>query len=93
MDKETKDKGLLKLIISDAVQEEMAEDMIAKEDIEAVIEYAERTQRKLIDDAGICIGHKRLGIPTIWVEYRIIAEKEYEIVDVYSHRIQIMEPE
>jgi hypothetical protein len=83
---------LFTLYFSDYVKEEMAEEMIAVEDVEAVIEFSERTNRKFVDEEGINIGHRRLGIPTVWVEYKIIGDNKYQIVDVYSHRVQIEEP-
>ncbi len=86
------EKLTMRLHIDETVLKEMEEDMLTLEDVEAVIEFSERTKRKLIDEEGINIGHKRLGVPTVWVEYKLITDNEYQVVDVYSHRMSIIEP-
>ena len=86
------DEPKIKLIISDQMADMMDDKLILEEDLIKVIDYAERTGSKFIDDSGINIAHLVIGLPTIWVEYRELGKDTYEIVNCYSHRMTMVEP-
>ena len=73
------------------VQEIMENRHILIEDIQQVIEYAERTGRKFIDpDNGHSLANFRPLRVTYWVEYQPQGQ-DFVVFNVYSHRMEIME--
>ena len=61
------------------------------EDMQKVIEQAEKTGRKFINpDNGHSLAHFRPVKVTYWVEYKP-QEQGYEVLNVYSHRMEILE--
>lgn len=90
---EYNDYTKIKLNIPQEVQEKMEKNFILVEDIQQVIEHAEKTGNKLLNRSnGHFIAHFRPKIITYWVEYSV-EDDEYNIYNVYSHRIQIVEDE
>jgi glutamate synthase (NADPH) small chain len=79
------------LCLSDHVRERMHERMILVEDVQQVIEWAERHGSKLVDaKTGRFLAHFRPGTVTYWVEYSI-DRGEYTIHNAYSHRMEIVQ--
>lgn len=83
----------VKLVYDEAVAAQMDEAFIFVEDICQVIEHAERTGSKFVDDEGNSIGHLVIGLPTIWAEYKKIGENEYQVLNAYMHRMTVVEPD
>lgn len=81
----------LSLIISPELLEKMSENYLLREDAEAVIAHCEESSSFLIDpELNTRIGHRMVGNMTVWVEYRV-GENNFELVNAYAHRLQIME--
>jgi Fe-S oxidoreductase len=83
----------IKLVISDEMKDRMDQKLIFADDIRQVIEYAEASGSKFIDDQGVNIAHLVIGLPTIWVEYIKSGEDTYQVVNCYSHRMTMVEPD
>ncbi|EHQ88355.1 NADPH-dependent glutamate synthase beta chain-like oxidoreductase [Desulfosporosinus youngiae DSM 17734] len=81
----------IKLLLNERVLEIMERRRILIEDIQQVIEQAERTGRKFIDpENGNSLANYRPHRVTYWVEYQP-QEEGFEVINVYSHRMEIME--
>lgn len=79
------------LLISPELLDKMNQAYLLREDVEAVVDACERTGQSLTNpDTGTRIGHAMAGRLTIWAEYRNL-ENCRELVNVYAHRMQIME--
>lgn len=81
----------IKLKLLDGVQELLEERRILLEDVQKVIEYAEETGRKFINDTDQhFLAYYKPASVTYWVEYS--PQDEYFVVhNAYCHRMQIME--
>ncbi|HHW45172.1 MAG TPA: NAD(P)-binding protein [Desulfotomaculum sp.] len=79
----------IKLIVPAAVGEIMEERMILLEDIQKVIEYAERTGNKILNRSSghILACHRPVSV-TYWVEYTPL-EDGFAVHNVYSHRMVV----
>lgn len=79
----------VKLKINEEVYDKMDRLHISEEDVYDVAEYCEKNNEKIIDiETGIYTGHLQIGIITYWIQYK----KNYdysEVINVYSHRIQL----
>ncbi len=81
----------VKLIIAQDIQQRLEDRLILVEDIQQVIEYAERTGRKLLKPkTGHFLAHYRPNQVTYWVEYSPQGE-EFIIHNAYSHRMEVIE--
>lgn len=85
-----------KVKISEALEEKLNKARILTEDIIAVLDFCERTGRRVFHaDTGTFSGYHVVGYMTYWVEYRILeaegseAGPSYELVNAYAHRIKI----
>ena len=79
------------LHISDQVRELMEKRMILVEEVQQVVQWAEKTGRKLVHrQTGNLLAHYRPATVTYWVEYSP-AEDGYTIRNAYSHRMHIEE--
>lgn len=79
------------LLITPELLEKMDRGYLLREDVEAVVETCERTGRSLTNpETGTRVGHAQVGRMTVWVEYRNL-ENCRELVNVYAHRMQILE--
>lgn len=90
---ETIDSGSqkTKLIISSEVLEILENRLILIEDIEKVIEFAERTGNKLVNkETGNLLAYKKAVSVTYWVEYAPQGDG-YNVYNAYSHRMEISE--
>ena len=87
--KEKTDVCSLKLKIGPEIWKKMNAERILEEDVCQVIELAETTKRRTFHsqtETFTC--YRELGYITYWVEYRIAGD-EYEVVNVYTHRMKI----
>ncbi|NMB89369.1 MAG: FAD-dependent oxidoreductase [Chloroflexi bacterium] len=79
------------LIISEDVRQRLEDRLILVEDLQQVIEYAERTGRKFRQPkTGRILAHHRPTRVTYWVEYEPSGEA-FVIHNAYSHRMEIGE--
>jgi hypothetical protein len=83
----------IQLLITDAVAERLEQRLILVEDIQQVIEFAERTGRKLLDpESGHFLAHYRPTSVTYWVEYSPAEpDNTFTIHNAYSHRMEVAE--
>jgi len=81
----------IRLKISDAVQQLLEERLILVEDLQQVIDAAERTGYKLLNrDNDHFIAHYKPASVTYWVEYSPSGD-EFVVHNAYSHRMEIAE--
>ena len=81
--------GNIKLVIGKELEEVMERRLILVEDVQRVIEYAERTGKKLVDpETGHFLAHFKPASVTYWVEYAPV-EDNFQVFNAYSHRMQI----
>ena len=80
-----------KINISETLEEKFNKARILTEDIIDVLDFCERTGRRVFHaDTGTFSGYHVIGHTTYWVEYRILdSELSYELVNAYAHRIKI----
>lgn len=79
----------VRLQISDEVQARLEERLILVEDVQQVIEFAERTGARFLDpDTGRCLASHRPASVTYWVEYSP-RDDGFVIHNAYSHRMQV----
>ena len=91
VDEVQRDYEAIRLLIAADVQSRLEERLILVEDIQRVIEYAERTGRKLLNPAtGHLLAHTRPTAVTYWVEYAPQGDT-FVIYNAYSHRMEIGE--
>ncbi len=87
---EPSDKAI-QLVISDDVGTRLEQRLILIEDIQCVIEFAERTGSKLLNrQTGHWLAHHRPNAVTYWVEYTAQGDA-FVIHNAYSHRMQVVE--
>jgi len=81
----------LQLVIAAEVQARLEQRLILVEDLQRVIEHAERTGRKLLNrETGHWLAYHKPTAVTYWVEYS--AEGQAFVVhNAYSHRMEIAE--
>jgi Fe-S oxidoreductase len=88
---DTGDKPAFRLTISPELSRKLSERWMLEDDVKAAVRHSEETGEKLFDpNTGHTIGHCRLKNFTCWVVYKK-AEDGFELVNAYSHRMQIME--
>ena len=81
----------IRLKISDEMQKRMEERLILVEDLQQVIDAAERTGYKLLNrNTDRFIAHYKPASVTYWVEYSPSGD-EFVIHNAYSHRMEIAE--
>lgn len=83
----------INLLLNEKVLEIMEDRRILIEDIQRVIERAERTGRKFINpDNGHSLAQFRPVKVTYWVEYQTQEQEQgFVVLNVYSHRMEIVE--
>ncbi|HUW66130.1 MAG TPA: 4Fe-4S dicluster domain-containing protein [Spirochaetia bacterium] len=77
----------VKLEISGEIKTVMENRLILVEDVQKVIEYAERTGNKLVNQDRFLAYFKPVSV-TYWVEYAP-AEEGFRVYNAYSHRMEI----
>lgn len=89
MSVEKKPYETIKLTIPAEVQEVMDDRLILQEDIQKVVDYAERTSKKLLnhDNGHILACHRPVSV-TYWVEYSPQGDG-FVIHNAYTHRMVV----
>lgn len=81
----------IKLFYSEETRKRLEDRLILNEDIQQVIEAAERTGRKFVNpDNQHNLAHFRPARVTYWVEYRAEGEG-FRVHNAYSHRMEVLE--
>lgn len=81
----------INVTLSAEVESVMEERGVCLEDIQTVIETAETSGVKLLNqDTGHFLAKKRLENVTVYAEYQIDGDNA-NVVDVYSHRVTMAE--
>ncbi len=81
----------IQLLIADDVRARLEQRLILVEDIQRVIEFAERTGGKLLNrQTGHWLAHHRPNAVTYWVEYTLQGDA-FVLHNAYSHRMQVVE--
>jgi len=79
------------LRISPEVQELLDKRLILEEDVRAVIQFAETSNRKFLNRrTGRLVAHHKPAAVTYWVEYSRDGD-EFVIHNAYSHRMEVQE--
>jgi len=87
-----KESSTITLRISDEMRSVLEERQILDEDIREVIDFAERSGKKLLNrDNGHFVAHHKPISVTYWVEYTITPNGAFIIHNAYSHRMEITE--
>ncbi len=81
----------IQLVIADDVRARLEQRLILVEDIQRVIEFAERTGSKLLDrETSHWLAHYRPNAVTYWVDYTRQGDA-FVVHNGYSHRMQVVE--
>jgi glutamate synthase (NADPH/NADH) small chain len=79
----------IQLIMSDEVRERLDQRLILIEDVQRVIEYAERTGRRLLNQqTQRYLAYFKPTAVTYWVEY-VPQDEAFVIFNSYSHRMEV----
>lgn len=80
----------IKLIISEELQKKMHDQCILEDDLQEVIDFAEKNNRKMLSpETGHFVTGRRQKIITYWVEYTKEGDA-YVIKNCYSHRMKVL---
>jgi Fe-S oxidoreductase len=80
-----------RLRLAGQVLDHMDRQLLTAEDVRRVIAHAEATGSRFQDEDGVFIAHLDLGVPTVWVEYRVAGDA-FDVLQVYAHRMKLDEP-
>lgn len=81
----------IKLYLSGEVRDILSSRMILDDDVRQVIDYAEKSGRKLLNRSnGHFLAHHAPSKVTYWVEYSA-KDDGFEVHGAYSHRMQVVE--
>jgi Fe-S oxidoreductase len=85
-----KDDSVNRLTISSDLREKLDKERILEEDIVSTIESCEKNGRVVIDtETSHRFSHSVVGHLTHWAEYKWTKTGEYELINAYSHRMEI----
>lgn len=80
----------LKLVISEALLEDLDKKLILEEDLKEAIWLAESTGDMFISESdGIIQCSMEKSVLTYWVQYKKLSPDTFEIIEAYSHRMHI----
>jgi len=80
----------IRLVLPDEIQNQIEERLILEEDIQKVLEYAERTGKRMFNPAsGHYLAYYKPTSVTYWVEYTPEPGGAFRIYNAYSHRMEI----
>jgi hypothetical protein len=80
----------IRLILPEAVQQMVEERLILVEDMQKVIEYAERTGKRMRNQtSGHFLAYYKPTSVTYWVEYTPQEDGSFLVHKAYSHRMEI----
>jgi glutamate synthase (NADPH) small chain len=89
---EKKSYERIQLIIAENLRDLLEQRQILDEDIQMAIEYAERTNNRLLNrQNGRFLAHHKPASVTYWVEYAPVSEGKFLIHNAYCHRMEIVE--
>lgn len=80
----------MNVMISDEVKELLGQRGIKEAEVTQVIEEAESTKNKLVNDEGVCIARKKIGEATIYAVYKSL-NGSAELQTAYSTRLDMGE--
>ena len=81
---------LLNLVLPDEVQQMVEDRLILVEDMQKVIEYAERSKKRMFNpSSGHYLAYYKPTSVTYWVEYTPQEDGSYLVHKAYSHRMEI----
>jgi Fe-S oxidoreductase len=79
----------VRLVLSDDVQRQMEEKLIAARDLREAIHQAEASGDTFVDEeSGARLACLVKPVMTYWVEYRETADAAYEVLAAYNHRMR-----
>ncbi|MCL1895488.1 MAG: heterodisulfide reductase-related iron-sulfur binding cluster [Clostridiales bacterium] len=77
------------IILAPQLEEKLDRLLILEDDIRETIRHCEETGAVILNpETGLHIGHRRLGVVTLWVEYRIEGGA-FVVSNAYCHRMRI----
>ena len=80
----------IRLVLPEAVQQMVEDRLILVEDMQKVIEYAERTGKRMFNAAsGHYLAYTKPTSVTYWVEYTPQHDETFLVHKAYSHRMEI----
>jgi hypothetical protein len=78
------------LVLPDLVKKQVEEWLILVEDMQRVIEYAERTGKRMVNPStGHYLAYFKPASVTYWVEYSPQSDGSFWVYKAYSHRMEI----
>lgn len=80
----------MNLSIGSEIVDIMGERGIKEEDVKEVISYAEENIKLICEDNEHFLGKKQIGNFVVYAEYAK-ADDGYEVLNVYSHRVLLIE--
>ncbi len=84
--------GAITLVVAEGLRETLEARQILDEDIERVIDTAERTGNKLFNrKTGRFLAHLKPTRVTYWVDYTPLPDGTFAVHNAYSHRMEIVE--
>jgi hypothetical protein len=80
----------IRLVLPDAVQQMMEQRLILVEDVQKVIDYAESTGKRMLNQStGHYLAYYKPNSVTYWVEYTPQEDGSFLVHKAYSHRMEI----
>jgi hypothetical protein len=80
----------IRLVLPEAVQQMVEDRLILVEDMQKVIEYAERTGKRMFNAvSGHYLAYTKPTSVTYWVEYTPQDDGTFLVHKAYSHRMEI----
>jgi hypothetical protein len=80
----------IRLVLPEAVQKMVEERLILVEDMQKVLEYAERTGKRMFNPTtGHYLAYFKPTSVTYWVEYTPWEDGAFLVHKAYSHRMEI----
>ena len=90
MNQEMNQGGAMELVMEEELRQKISRERILEEDIKEVIEFCQRTRRRVFnEEAGTYSGYRQIGHMTYWVEYIPETPNRIRLVNAYSHRMKI----
>ena len=84
------DFASIRLVLPEAIQQKVEERLVLLEDMQKVIEHAERTGKRLFNPStGHSLAYFKPNRVTYWVEYSPQEDGSFLIHKAYSHRMEI----
>lgn len=83
-------EGAIRLHIPDALCEKLNRALISGQEIRDTVAACERTGRRIWDEEQKAYtGYLKVGYATYWARYRKLPDGSFELVNAYSHKIEI----